>query len=1053
MRTFVKARGINMERVFGTCYENEPYAGPPLPDNTALLRASGIVAESSEEARRKAGEFAKRLTAGERLLLLGLNIGHNAGIALVEASRADGIVVHANFEEERFTAVKHFAGYPEHGVREAIALLERLGRTPRDLFCVVYAWDSVQEEQYGLQMSLLRQKIIKNRYYSHISSAATPQLERIKVPHAQRRNLYSHSPSLIDVMQRLNRQLDRVDPLLCIQACHHDNHAYYAYGVSPFFDGGSSGKTTMISCIDGGGDTTATSLYGAVASDLRLIKRYPRENSLGVFYMLCSSFLGGWAPLSSEGRYMGAAAWGNGDRLTNPYYMRLRQFFYFGSEGEVFVNTAMTRDEYRELQEIVGPFLRVEDLWNPDAVLNVDDIKHARVTRERVDKAAAVQMVFEDALFHILADLIARTGSDQLVLCGGTALNCVANMRLLQHFDRQYFQRYLGRDTQLHIWVPPIPSDQGVVVGAPFQFAMRNGAQPQRMLTPFLCGPAASAREIDDALRACDHVVTDRLGNINDLPTREAVADLMAYLVSRNAVIGIYQGEAETGPRALGNRSLLSNPCNPDTLAVLNDRVKLRERVRPLAPMVTRESAERWFELSPGASDCDYDAYNYMVLTAPARQEARKVIPAVIHHDGTSRIQIVRRENNPLMYDYLKALGRYIGVEVSVNTSLNVGSPIVQTPAQALEIFKRARGLDGLFMVAREGDVYVTWAKQGVQMHDSQLPQLCQAYWEARPATSFQEGFRHSLAASHSDPVPRLPAISAEPLFAHPQVLTIRSTGAGAPWIGVHGVTGDVSDDMPLLAALSRAHPVYGLRWNPEGTCGVSIPNLAKSYAQILHRSFPTGPYCLAGYSCGAVLAYEVARCLQEKVPGARLRLMLVDPPLRTAASTTANSPLRVAVESLLHHYLGAQGLHLQPLPSISEDQPVDTLVSELRSRGVPLPPTALARKLTRKASWCRELQVAFAGFHPTALPHASGVRLDLFRTYRLAEPSSSEVHPQLPTWVRAIDTVRSFSIPTDNEYHPLFSPLAQSALEDLLGAGPKGVSPAMAEAAASLYR
>jgi len=1047
-----------MERVFGTCYDNEPYAGPPLPDNTALLRASGIVAESSEEARRKAGEFAQRLTAGERLLLLGLNIGHNAGIALVEASRADGIVVHANFEEERFTAVKHFAGYPEHSVREAIALLERLGRASRDLFCVVYAWDSVQEEQYGLQMSLLREKIIKNRYYSHISSAATPQLERIKVPHPHRRNLYSHSPSLIDVMQRLNRQLGRVDPLPCIQACHHDNHAYYAYGVSPFFDASGSGKTTMISCIDGGGDTTATSLYTAVGSDLRLIKRHPRENSLGVFYMLCSSFLGGWAPLSSEGRYMGAAAWGNGDRLTNPYYMRLRQFFYFGPEGEVCVNTAMTRDEYRELQQIVGPFLRVEDLWNPDAVLNVDDVKHARITRERVDKAAAVQMVFEDALFHILADLIARTGSDQLVLCGGTALNCVANMRLLQHFDRQYFQRYLGQETQLHIWVPPIPSDQGVVVGAPFQFAMRNGAQPQRMLTPFLCGPAASAHEIDEALRACDHVLTDRLGNINDLQTREAVADLMAYLVSHNAVIGVYQGEAETGPRALGNRSLLSNPCNPDTLAVLNDRVKLRERVRPLAPMVTRESAERWFELSPGASDCDYDAYNYMVLTAPARPEARKVIPAVIHHDGTSRLQIVRKENNPLMYAYLKALGRYIGLEVSVNTSLNVGSPIVQTPAQALEIFKRARGLDGQFMVAREGDVYMTWAKQGVQMYDSKLPQLCQAYWKTRSATSappgspggdsFQEGFRHSLAASHSDRVPPTLAVPAEPLLAHPQLLTIRRAGVGAPWIGVHGVTGDVSDDMPLLTALSRVHPVYGLQWNPDHTRGVSIPELAQSYAQILHRSFPTGRYCLAGYSHGAVLAYEVARCLQEKVSGARLRLLLVDPPLSTGVISTANSPMRVAVESLLHHYPAAQGPHLQPLPLTAEDQPLDTLVNELRSRGVPLPAAALARKLTRKAGWCRELQAAFAGFHPTALPDAGGVRLELFRTYRLEEPGSGQAQPQLPTWLGAITPVRSFSIPTDNESHPLFSPLAQSALEDLLDAGPKSVSPVLEAAA-----
>lgn len=740
-----------MERVFGSYYENQPQAELPLPDNTALLGEHGIVSEGSAAAQEKAREFAQRLAGGESLLLIGLNIGHNAGIALLQASRADGIVVCANFEEERFSAVKHFAGYPQHSVAALLALLGKLGRTAEELCCVAYAWESVQEEQYGLQMNMFRQKIIRNRFYAHVSSAATPQLDQIKIASTKRKNLFSHSPTLIEVIKRLNADLGRRQPLLCIQTNHHDSHAYYAYGASPFCGTANGGKVTMISCIDGGGDTCATSLYRATGTQVELLRRGARENSLGVFYMLCASFLGGWAPLSSEGRYMGAAAWGNGDRMTNPYYMRLRQFFYFGAHGEVLVNTAMTSEEYRLLQEIVGPFLDIEDLWNPDAVLNVDDIRHARVTQERVDKAAAVQMVFEDALFHVIAELIRATHSDQLVLCGGTALNCVANMRLLQHFDRNYYRRYLDRDTQLHIWVPPIPSDQGVVPGAPFKFAMLAGARPQRMQTPFLCGPAASSEEIGSALQAAEHLLVDSLGNVGNEATRRNLADWMAYLVSRNAVIGIFQGAAETGPRALGHRSLLSNPCSADTLALLNDRVKLRERVRPLAPMVTLESAARWFDLSAGASDGDYDAYSYMVLTVPATAEGRKAVPAVVHHDGTSRIQIVRRENNALMYEYLQALGRYIGVEVSVNTSLNVGSPIVQTPAQALQIFKRARGLDGIFFVSDAGEMYMVWARQGEQAHDSILPQVCREYCQTPAATGLRAAFRNALAATAAD--------------------------------------------------------------------------------------------------------------------------------------------------------------------------------------------------------------------------------------------------------------------------------------------------------------
>src|SRR5205085_10183702 len=117
------------------------------------------------------------------------------------------------------------------------------------------------------------------------------------------------------------------------------------------------------------------------------------------------------------------------------------------------------------------------------------------------------------------------------------------------------------------------------------------------------------------------------------------------------------------------------NPCNPQTRDILNSLVKHREAIRPLAPMTTLEAARRWFELSPGAATDDYNAYNYMVMTARARPESHAVIPAVIHRDDTGRIQIVREETDPLTHAYLVALGRRIGVEVAVNTSLNVGSP------------------------------------------------------------------------------------------------------------------------------------------------------------------------------------------------------------------------------------------------------------------------------------------------------------------------------------------------------------------------------------------
>src|SRR5262249_61312783 len=154
--------------------------------------------------------------------------------------------------------------------------------------------------------------------------------------------------------------------------------------------------------------------------------------SLGVFYSLISSTQGGWTTLSSEGRYMGAAAWGDGNRMTNPYYRRLRQIFYFGAEGTVLVNRAMTNWQnagelapYKQaLKDVIGEPIPPDRQWNPDAVLRVEDVEHSPLTRQRVDIAAAVQLVFEDALFHIVDHLIRMTKSDLLVLTGGAGLTC-----------------------------------------------------------------------------------------------------------------------------------------------------------------------------------------------------------------------------------------------------------------------------------------------------------------------------------------------------------------------------------------------------------------------------------------------------------------------------------------------------------------------------------------------------------------------------------------------------------------------------------------------------
>jgi carbamoyltransferase len=224
----------------------------------------------------------------------------------------------------------------------------------------------------------------------------------------------------------------------------------------------------------------------------------------------------------------------------------------------------------------------------------------------------------------------------------------------------------------------------------------------------FYCGTPPTHEEITAALKA-DDIASQAIGNVSTPGGRDAIADLMAFMVAQSGVIAIYQGAAETGPRALGHRSILANPCDPDARQHLNERVKYREAIRPLAPMATLEAAQEYFELLPGASDGDYNAYNYMVLTARSKPHARDKIPAVIHADGTGRIQIVRAGDDPLTHAYLRALGRRIGVEMSVNTSFNVAGPIAQTPQQAIETLRRSKGLDVVLLVASDGTVQAAW--------------------------------------------------------------------------------------------------------------------------------------------------------------------------------------------------------------------------------------------------------------------------------------------------------------------------------------------------------
>jgi carbamoyltransferase len=478
------------------------------------------------------------LDRGATVYLAGISPGgpHNSGVALVEASSKGGIRLICNHEEERFSGIKHSTEYPRNALDALVGTIDRLGIGLDRVAAWLGTWD------YAVFGSTL----IRILFEELPESLGLLRLDQI--PSFDLR----HSIEAARAANPLGEQLGVGGPMPIIGMPHHENHAWFSFSVSPF---ARSETPVMIAVLDGMGDLGAISLYVVEQGAIRKLRcNCSTFDSLGLFYGVISVTQGGWTWLSSEGRYMGASGFGEGDRQTNPYYASLARIFSLEPDGQVYLNRALAnwhcsiaRKPYTpELIRIIGEPIAQEQMWNPDAILRVEEKDHSPNTKERLDKAAATQMVFEDALFHVVDYLIRQTGSDKLVLTGGIALNAVANMRLLDRFDTAYYRRTFGNKTRLHLWVPPVPGDSGVTIGAAYMFAHLAGAGVGPPLEhAFFCGIEPTEMEIRAALDRASDIAWMHLGDSASPEQRNKLADFMAFMTARDGVFAIFQGRAD----------------------------------------------------------------------------------------------------------------------------------------------------------------------------------------------------------------------------------------------------------------------------------------------------------------------------------------------------------------------------------------------------------------------------------------------------------------------------------------------------------------------------
>jgi carbamoyltransferase len=432
---------------------------------------------------------------------------------------------------------------------------------------------------------------------------------------------------------------------------HHVAHGMYAFAASGFSE-------TAVLIIDSLGETCTTSIGSGMArpgGDIRyrILESISDPASLGYAYGAVTAHLG-WRRGDEEGTVMALAATGDPARF--------RDLF---ASAIPLTPTGFTLNPDR------FPLRVLRHGWPRVTPAFIDATCPPRghdeeVTQVHADIAAALQERTEQIMVHLVGRTQVVTGARRLCLGGGVAMNCVGIGKILEG----------GQWDEVH--VPPAPGDSGTPIGAALAaFHAVNGVVPRDLASSCYLGPAypdftpapvpapgLAARQVDGPAR------------------------YLAEQLAAGKIAGLFQGRLEAGPRALGNRSILASPLIPDVTGRLNAAVKFREPFRPFAPVVLAEHATDYFCLGQPSP--------FMSIAVPVTDLARSTVPAVVHANGTARVQTLAREDNPFLADVLGHFAALTGVPVLINTSLNVkGKPISGTPQMAIECLA-ASGLDGL---------------------------------------------------------------------------------------------------------------------------------------------------------------------------------------------------------------------------------------------------------------------------------------------------------------------------------------------------------------------
>ena len=567
------------------------------------------------------------------MIILGINAYHADASAAIFV---DGKLIAAT-EEERFTRVKHWAGFPSMAV----------------LFCLKEAGINIEQVDYFAIGRDPKAKFFKKILYVLVNPGGSA---------ATIKDRFSNSRKVAGIDEELSALSGMAAHLFknkIVNVEHHRSHLASAFFASPFE------KAACLS-IDGSGDFTTTMTAVGKTNSIEVLQSLDFPHSLGIFYTAFTQLLG-FPHYGDEHKVMGMAPYGEPlfvDKLhdvvtlsTDGLFKLNLQYFRKGTQGIITYN-----ENHVPMVAPLFSELMIEKFGNPRKNKEELNAYHKNL-------AASVQRFTEEVIFHVLNHLHKQTGLTDVCIAGGVAQNSVANGKITRNTPFK------------NVYIPSAGHDAGISMGAAL-FVQHQQKNMQR--SPIFSAYTGSKWTNEEiiALLKKENI------SFRQLPDEELYEAVVNRLIN-GGVVGWMNGRAEFGPRALGARSIIADPRRKDAKEILNTKIKRRESFRPFAPSILKEFVHEYFEID--------EPVPFMEKVFPIKIEKQENIPAVTHVDGSGRLQTVDKDISPRYYQLIDTFRKKTGVPILLNTSFNENEPIVNSPAEALACFLRTN-MDMLVM-------------------------------------------------------------------------------------------------------------------------------------------------------------------------------------------------------------------------------------------------------------------------------------------------------------------------------------------------------------------